>query len=202
MSDQDTRQRIIEASTYLFGVKGYDATSTREIAQRAGVNIASLNYHFKSKQGILEEVTGCIIVEFKEKMKALAQDPNQSAAQYALKIYGALHDDQVKCLNHFKMFLGSGNSCSHLMEGDQPPGWDELRRFIRKEINPTVPDSETLWASSIIFSYLMHSAVMGASDVGKLHINKFLPQGEDTIPSYLKQLVETLIRDLNNRYSK
>lgn len=199
MSDHDTRQRIIEASTYLFGMKGYDATSTREIAQRAGVNIASLNYHFKSKQGILEEVTGCIIQEFHDKMKLLAQDQNQTAAEYALKIYSTITEDGVKCLNHFKMFLGSGN-CSHHLESEAHPGWYDLRNFIKKEVKPSVPDSETLWASTIIFTYLMHSAVMAASGVGKLHIDKFLPNKEASIPVYLKELVEALIRDLNNRY--
>ena len=200
MSDQDTRQRIIEASTYLFGMKGYDGTSTREIAQRAGVNIASLNYHFKSKQGILEEVTGCIIIEFKEKMRQLAEDQTQTAAQYALKIYATLREDGVKCLNHFKMILGSGNGCSHFLQSEVAPGWEELRLFIKKELKSSVPDSETIWASSVIFTYLMHSAVMSNSEVGKVHIERFMPDKEASIPSYLKKLVETVIRDLNNQY--
>lgn len=203
MSDQDTKQKIIEASTYLFGVKGYDATSTREIAQRAGVNIASLNYHFRSKQGIMEEVTGCIMIEFKEKIANLAQDTSLSATEFALKIYGTMTEDGVKMLNHFKLFLGSSAQSACVMHAEERPvGWEQLSFFLKKELNDKVPHSEALWASSIIFTYIMHSAVMAASDVGKVHTNKFLPEQERSIPKYLKQLVETLIRDLNNRYSK
>lgn len=201
MSDSDTRHRIIEASTYLFGLKGYDATSTREIAQRAGVNIASLNYHFRSKQGILEEVTGCIITEFKEKIQVLAADKNQSAAEYALKIYETMTEDGIKFLNHFKLFLGAGNACANEMD-TSPIGWEQLAFFLKKELSPNVPESELTWASSVIFTYIMHIAVMSASVVGKEHINKFLPNGSATFPGYIKQLVDTIVRDLNNRYSK
>lgn len=201
MSDSDTRHRIIEASTYLFGLKGYDATSTREIAQRAGVNIASLNYHFRSKQGILEEVTGCIIAEFKEKIQVLAADKNQSAGEYALKIYETMTEDGIKFLNHFKLFLGAGNSCANDMD-TTPIGWEQLSFFLKKELSPNVPASELTWASSVIFTYIMHIAVMSASVVGKEHINKYLPNGSATFPGYIKQLVETIVRDLNNRYSK
>lgn len=203
MSDQDTKQKIIEASTYLFGVKGYDATSTREIAQRAGVNIASLNYHFRSKQGIMEEVTGCIMLEFRDKVTALAQDKSLSAVDFALKIYATMTEDGVKMLNHFKLFLGSSAQSVCVMNAEEKPvGLEQLSFFLRRELKEEVPQSEVTWASSIIFTYIMHSAVMSASDVGKVHINKFLPEQERSIPKYLKQLVETFIRDLNNRYSK
>jgi AcrR family transcriptional regulator len=198
MSDQDTKQRIVEASTYLFGVKGYDGTSTREIAQRAGVNIASLNYHFKSKQGLLTEVTAAIIAEFKEKIKNVAADQNQSSVSFALKLFGAVTDDPIKFLNHFKLFLDSGH-CGHELDTN-PIGYEQLSFFLGKELNKSVPKQEITWASSIIFTYIMHSAVMSGSDIGKQHIDKYLPQKRDSIPVYLKQLVETLIRDLNHRY--
>lgn len=201
MSDSDTRQRIIEASTFLFGLKGYDATSTREIAQRAGVNIASLNYHFKSKQGILEEVTGCVITEFKEKIKSLALDQNQTASDFALKIYETMTEDESKFLNHFKLFLGAGNSCIHEMD-TSPIGWEQLSYFLKKELSADVPSAELIWASSVIFTYIMHTAVMSASVVGKQHIEKFLPLKQASFPIYIRQLVETIVRDLNGRYSK
>lgn len=198
MSDQDTKQRIVEASTYLFGVKGYDGTSTREIAQRAGVNIASLNYHFKSKQGLLKEVTAAIIEEFHAKISALSADLSQSTVDFSLNFFKAITEDQIKLLNHFKLFLDSGHCAREL--DTTPPGYEALSKFLRKELNKNVPDSEIVWASSIIFTYIMHSAVMSGSDVGKQHIEKYLPQKAASIPVYIKQLVETCIRDLNHRY--
>ena len=47
------REKILEAADTLFGESGFDAVSTREIAEIAGVNKALIHYHFKSKQGLL-----------------------------------------------------------------------------------------------------------------------------------------------------
>lgn len=199
MSDQDTKKKIVEASTYLFGVKGYDGTSTREIAQRAGVNIASLNYHFKSKQGLLKEVTSCIVSEFKEKITKIAEDTNQTAVQFAMNIFTTVTEDNIKFLNHFKLFLDSGH-CAQEVD-TSPLGYEHLSFFLRRELNKNVPQEEVIWASSIIFTYIMHSAVMMGSIVGKQHMDRFLPKKKDSIPEYLRQLVETLIRDLNLRYN-
>lgn len=47
------RERILEAADTLFGEIGFDATTTREIAEQSGVNKALIHYHFKSKEGLL-----------------------------------------------------------------------------------------------------------------------------------------------------
>ncbi len=47
-----TRASLIGAGLHLFGRKGFDGTSTREIAGRAGTNIASITYHFGGKAGL------------------------------------------------------------------------------------------------------------------------------------------------------
>ncbi len=198
MSDQDTKKKIVEASTYLFGVKGYDGTSTREIALRAGVNIASLNYHFKSKQGLLKEVTAAVIEEFKYKINNISTSDLNSTAEFALKVFETVTEDSSKFLNHFKLFLDAEQHCGEMEP--TPIGYEQLSVLLKKELNDSVPNSERLWANSIIFNYIMHTAVMSATVVGKKHIDKFFPNKKDSIPVYIRQLVETLIRDLNNRY--
>jgi len=50
----DTEKRIIDAAAELFGERGYANTTTRAIAERAGVNEVTLFRKFGSKRGILE----------------------------------------------------------------------------------------------------------------------------------------------------
>jgi AcrR family transcriptional regulator len=52
-SRQDARQAVLEAAAQLFTSIGYAATSTRAIAERAGLRQASLYYHFPGKEDIL-----------------------------------------------------------------------------------------------------------------------------------------------------
>ncbi len=47
-----TRAALLMAGIRLFGTKGFEATSTREIAAAADANIASIAYHFGGKDGL------------------------------------------------------------------------------------------------------------------------------------------------------
>ncbi|MBL8451009.1 MAG: TetR family transcriptional regulator [Dechloromonas sp.] len=52
----DTRLRILDTAEGLFMAQGYEGTSMRQITAGAGVNLAAVNYHFGSKEGLLREV--------------------------------------------------------------------------------------------------------------------------------------------------
>ena len=49
---QEARQRLLLAALTLFAERGFARTSTRDIAQAAGVNIAAISYYFESKAGL------------------------------------------------------------------------------------------------------------------------------------------------------
>jgi AcrR family transcriptional regulator len=49
---EQTRQSLIEAALRLFGERGYEAASTRDIAAAANANIGSIAYHFGGKAGL------------------------------------------------------------------------------------------------------------------------------------------------------
>jgi TetR/AcrR family transcriptional regulator len=52
MVDKDSRNKLMDAATRLFALKGYAAVSIRELAQAAAVNSALINYHFGGKDGL------------------------------------------------------------------------------------------------------------------------------------------------------
>ncbi len=54
MSQADTKQRILDAAERLFARDGYHATSLRSITTEAEANLAAVNYHFGSKESLLE----------------------------------------------------------------------------------------------------------------------------------------------------
>ena len=54
--DLSTEEKIKEAARKVFTQKGFAATRTRDIAETAGINLALLNYYFRSKQKLFEEV--------------------------------------------------------------------------------------------------------------------------------------------------
>ncbi|WP_426397074.1 TetR/AcrR family transcriptional regulator [Ralstonia sp. R-29] len=54
----DTKGRILEATELLFIEFGYEAMSLRQITARAKVNLAAVNYHFGSKEALMQSVLG------------------------------------------------------------------------------------------------------------------------------------------------
>ena len=55
-SPDETRTRLLEAGAALFAAQGFHGTTVREIAERAGVNLAAGHYHFGSKRELYLEV--------------------------------------------------------------------------------------------------------------------------------------------------
>ncbi|MTJ29837.1 TetR/AcrR family transcriptional regulator [Aphanizomenon sp. UHCC 0183] len=55
-SETQTRGRILQAAQRLFAAKGFEGTTTRDLAQTAGVAEGTLFRHFANKKAILVEV--------------------------------------------------------------------------------------------------------------------------------------------------
>ncbi|CAN5544303.1 TetR/AcrR family transcriptional regulator [soil metagenome] len=52
--DPSTEERIKEAARRLFMQQGFEGTKTRDIAKEAGINLALMNYYFRSKQNLFD----------------------------------------------------------------------------------------------------------------------------------------------------
>jgi AcrR family transcriptional regulator len=54
--DTSTEEKIKTAARTIFTQKGYAATRTRDIAEEAGINLALLNYYFRSKEKLFDMI--------------------------------------------------------------------------------------------------------------------------------------------------
>ena len=48
--------RLVEAAEKLFAENGFEAVSVRDITKEAGANVAAVNYHFGSRDGLVVAV--------------------------------------------------------------------------------------------------------------------------------------------------
>ena len=105
--DGNRRQQLLTAAARLFRDKGFDATSTRDIAASVGMHSGSPFYHFKSKDALLLAV-------MEEGMRsALARQAEalQGAEAAAAKPAASHSVLQLRRLirAHFDTLLGPGN---------------------------------------------------------------------------------------------
>jgi AcrR family transcriptional regulator len=73
-----TANRLWVAAEALLLEKGQAATTLRDITERAGANVASVSYHYGSKDALLSDVFGSVLVEAtdiqRRRLDALADD--------------------------------------------------------------------------------------------------------------------------------
>lgn len=50
---ESSRERILESAKKLFAIHGFEGTTTREIANMAGVNVSLISYYFGGKENLL-----------------------------------------------------------------------------------------------------------------------------------------------------
>ena len=69
MSRQDTKQRIMDAAVRIFSRKGFSNTTMRQITTEAAVNLAAVNYHFGTKENLIEEILKSHVVPLNRERK-------------------------------------------------------------------------------------------------------------------------------------
>jgi TetR/AcrR family transcriptional regulator, regulator of cefoperazone and chloramphenicol sensitivity len=105
-SDQ-TRTRLIEAAGEMFAELGFHHTTVRQICQRAGANIAAVNYHFRDKTGLYTEVVRQSMRAARLDTVTAAFDQNASAEEILRAVIKA-RLESLRSLDlgdwHFRIF--------------------------------------------------------------------------------------------------
>ncbi len=85
-SDLTTEEKIKQAARKIFHEKGYAATRTRDIAEEAGVNLALLNYYFRSKEKLFDIIMLETMTNFMRTVKTILADESSSLKKLLDKI--------------------------------------------------------------------------------------------------------------------
>ena len=108
----NTEIKIKDAAKSLFLKKGYSATTTRDIARESDINLAMLNYYFRSKRRLFEIIMFETLYEFLSKMVEVYNDEKTSLEQ-KLKLCSEKYIDMIIAepllptfvLNELNLFL-------------------------------------------------------------------------------------------------
>ncbi|WDF66519.1 TetR/AcrR family transcriptional regulator [Flavobacterium sp. KACC 22763] len=84
--DSTTEEKIKTAAKTVFYKKGFAATRTRDIAEEAGLNLALLNYYFRSKAKLFEIIMAETFSGFIGSMKVILDDEKTSLEQKVITI--------------------------------------------------------------------------------------------------------------------
>jgi len=132
--DGNRRAALLAAAAQLFRKQGFAATSTRDIANAAGMQSGSPFYHFKSKDALL------FAVMEEGVHKALACQRSAVAQPDFLSMAPATQL-QTLVRTHMEVLLGPGNDFVPVMLYE----WRSLKRPQQKALAVLIADYEGLW---------------------------------------------------------
>src|SRR4030066_1868183 len=73
-ASEQTRRRLLESAREAFSQHGFQGATVREICRRAEANVAAVNYHFGSKDGLLAEALNFAPLKAMQKANVKAGD--------------------------------------------------------------------------------------------------------------------------------
>ena len=112
-----TRGRIVEAALEAFAARGFHGASTREIAQRAGVDQGLITYHFRSKDALwraaADRIVGMQRTSLSARLADLESDDPRERAREGIREYvrfAAAHPEL------FRLLIDEGKNSEERMQ--------------------------------------------------------------------------------------
>jgi len=102
--DVTTEEKIKEAARVIFTRKGYAATRTRDIAEEAGINLALLNYYFRSKEKLFDIIMIESLREFIHSIAAVFNHPDTTLEE-KLKTLVSNYIDRLSAQPDLPLFV-------------------------------------------------------------------------------------------------
>ncbi len=130
----ETRERLVASALHEFAERGFGGASTRHITERAGVALASLPYHFKTKDALwraaADHIFGVFIEQFTRRIEGLAGVDPLTCLRLVLRdfvFFSAAHPE----LHRFLLQDGAEKTArlEWLVERHVRPILDQLQRL-------------------------------------------------------------------------
>lgn len=203
MTDQstDTKLKIMEAARELFAAQGFEGTSIRDIAKAADVNVASVNYHFSSKDNLILEVLRQGYTECSNDFRRWYEETDRDLEETLLRFWRQMQERSADLISHFKMMMSSQHNHKIMAQGTEdefigPPGGKVICEALMKEVGGEISDVDLHWALKTLFSHVVHLSLMHSCCFKDNAVPYSSPSD---IEKGIRRLTKLVIRELKSK---
>ena len=160
----DTKSRILDSAEKLFGMNGFDGTSLRDITTAADVNLAAINYHFQSKDSLIDAIVARRIEPVNKKRFEMlaAAGSNPSVEQILTAFMAPVMQVKVdaaapligRILSNPELFV------ERVFHKHLAPVSQRFVEALSKAL-PDLPPSEILWRLHFSVGVMTHTMLWG-----------------------------------------
>ncbi len=169
-----TRESLLDAAEGLFAERGIARASVRAITRAAGANLASVHYHFGSKEGLVRAVLARRLAPLnQERLRLLAaalaaadghRDLQGIVHAFVAPVFRMIHRDPGG--GAFVRLMGRaisepGEQVTRVLEEEFRPVLDRFLAALRATL-PHLPEEELHWRFHFAVGAMAHTACAGA----------------------------------------
>ncbi|MCO5239155.1 MAG: TetR/AcrR family transcriptional regulator [Chitinophagaceae bacterium] len=198
--DTTTEERIKAAARVVFHKKGYAATRTRDIAEEAGINLALLNYYFRSKEKLFDIIMFETIFGFMQNM-AMVLNEEKSTLEKKVEMIAFNYIDFITKEPNVPIFMLSElrNNAGRLLEKLPVKQLIMTSAFFRQhqeavakgkitEPNPLHFLMNLL--SLVVFPFIAQPLLQGISNLNETQFNQLMQERKKLIPVWVKAMMK------------
>ncbi len=192
--DVSTEEKIKEAARKVFTRKGYAATRTRDIADEAGINLALLNYYFRSKQKLFEQIMLEKVQQLFGHIAPVLND-HGSSLEYKVEQIVARYIDMITANPDLPLFVLSEirNHPEHFAQTFQVGQLIEQSSFIKqlKERRPDIHPLHFLMntLSMTVFPFIAMPVFKAIGVADETQFNDMMSERKSLIPVWVKAIL-------------
>lgn len=200
-----TSERILEAAEGLFAAQGIRGTSLKEITELAEVNIAAVNYHFRSKDALVRAVYERCFHPLNEERLRLLDEAEAAAGGQAPaleQVLNALFEPMMRAWRtnrNFILLVGRLQSepDTQLAAFVQSLYGGLIQRFLNaaRRAAPDVPEAELFFWIHFLFGGVVYTLI-NSQDMEQMHPGQNLVETSDL---FLQELISFGAAGLRSR---
>lgn len=196
--DSSTEEKIKEAAKKLFTQKGFDATKTREIAEEAGINLALLNYYFRSKQRLYDIIMEENMASFKIGLAELFGDTQLDIYKKIEKL-AHFYIDEFITHRDLPMFIVNTIYRNHTFASENDEVSASRKIFVmqikeliaKKKIKPVHPAHIlSNMMSLIIFPFIISPMLKKRAQISDKEFVALMQERKKLVPVWVKNMLE------------
>jgi len=199
--DISTEAKIKEAARIVFYQKGFAATRTRDIADEAGINLALLNYYFRSKQKLFEIIMIETLTGFIQNLLVVVNDEQTTLTKKIAEIASRYIDLIIK-EPEIPTFIVAEIRNNPTMLLEKLPIKNVLTNSIFfKQHQQAVNEGKIAEPNPlhflmnlmglIIFPFIAKPLLMGGSGINISAFNKLMEERKNLIPMWIETMMIT-----------
>ncbi|MEL6557100.1 MAG: TetR/AcrR family transcriptional regulator [Bacteroidota bacterium] len=199
-TDLTTEDKIKNAAREIFMKKGYAATKTRDIADAAGINLALLNYYFRSKEKLFQQIMMESLTVFFQHIQNVFNG-EQTTLEEKFSLLASSYINQIREQPDIPIFILSElrarpdefvSQMSVQTRLKDSILFDQLLEKIGKErmmeINPLHIMMNLM--GLIVFPFIGRPMLERMGEVDDAHFDLMMEQRKELIPKWIMQMLE------------